>query len=248
MPDFSRFDADDPLNWDADAASEEVVDWPELEAALGPQAPLPQYNWWQAWRLVLSRPFPQTFDTLLQDPSAGLGRANSWLALAGAISSVAPIFLVAVLRNTDTSGLFAAGISAACIAPFGVIGYMVVVLLGMAAVHISARALGGDETFDKAAYALSLSIAPLTVVVSILSVVLGAIMSATVALAVFLSAVAVIAASVYQIVLAAMAVQRVYRIGWGESTIAALAPLLLLYACGCSCLSLVLASGNTSIL
>lgn len=247
MPNDPRIDPDDPLYWDA-SASDAAFEWQALEEALEAERHPATFNWWQAWKLALTRPTLQTFETLLKDPNATLNRANSWLALAGAISSVSPIIAGVLLTAGRSEEIVAAIISASCSAPFGIIAYMIIVLFGMVIVHIAARALGGDSSFDKVAYALTLSVAPLTVVVSVLSLLLAAIMSATLTLATFLGLIATVFAFLYQAVLAVFAVQAVYRIGWGESTVAALAPALVIYACGCSCLSLVLASSETSLL
>lgn len=245
MPD-PRLDADDPLNWDSQVATDDV-DWPELESEITGRNNAPTFTWLMAWRLVLSKPTFSTFHTLLNDPNATLNRANAWLALAGAFSSVSPV-LIATVTDANGTGVLAGFIGALCVAPFGVFGYMVVALLGMMTVHTSASALGGKAPFDKSAYALSLSLAPLTVIVSVIGLVLALIMTTSSSVAIFISFVAGLFAVLYQSILAILAVRTVYQIGWGESTVAALSPLFILYGCGCACLSLALASGNYSVI
>lgn len=250
MTHFDPYDENDPDNWDPNAPPT-PVQWQELYMPFQPIQP--RFSYIEAWSMALLRPSVKTYTRLIADPYANMNRVMTGLAMGGAVATFLLILMPSLARTltsptvqnssrTPTGQLFVSAVGAVCAIPFGTMAYVVLLFFSMFAVHLAANAMGGAAAFTRLAYALSLASVPLTIMVSLSSILLAAITVAQPTVAFSLAFFIGMLALAYYFALSILSIRVVHQVTWPEATMAALAPAFALYACGCSCLGLVLAA------
>jgi len=151
----------------------------ELESPASANAEPGARGMLETWRLALTRPNEVTYQSLAEDPHAGVGRAAAWTAVAALITSLLSLFgqwlyggigrALALMQETapsaDLTAFSSAGLAMVlCLAPFAVVGSVLGQLLYAGALQFIAGAFGGEGTFGKLAYTLAAYGAPLSIV------------------------------------------------------------------------------------
>ncbi len=157
-----------------------------------PEAPIrpPSLPFYEVWNIALRRPTLESYERLLQDPNATLGRAVVWLLVVGAISgllSAASQFVWMQLMGSSAFSQFAGsaqalpqqlapaglGMAAAlvCAIPISAIAVVLGQMLYFGLVHFTASAFGGQGTFSQMMYANTAYYAPITLISSLLSLI-----------------------------------------------------------------------------
>lgn len=127
------------------------------------------YNFFEVWSTALTIQDHEVYANLLDDPKATLGRAFTWIALAGFVNAaVIPVFMLMNPEMGDFSkiGVFMIGM---------LIAMPVMVMIGFAIwagiQNIFAVLLGGTGYYTRTAYALAAFTAPITILTSLLLIV-----------------------------------------------------------------------------
>lgn len=188
-----------------------------------PKAPMeaPSLPFYEVWNIALRRPTLESYERLLQDPKATLGRAVTWLLVVGAVSgllSAASQFVWMQLLGSSAFSQFAGpgqglppqaglpGLSMAaimvCSIPISAIGVVLGQMLYFGLVHFTASAFGGQGTFSQMLYANSAYYAPITLISSLLSLIPCA-------------ACLAVPLAIYALALQFLAVRAATRLGWG---------------------------------
>jgi hypothetical protein len=167
------------------------------------------------WIRAITRPRLDTYEAFLQEePNPTLGKAAAWMAVAAAIGWVISVVLTAVFGAgliqfdiiTLVCGIVAAPIGA-------VIGFVI----GSAILLVAAKLFGGDGTFVHQSYLLAAAYAPMSII-----------STAVVALPV-VGLVLGLAASLYSLWLAVVALQAAHSYSRGRAVLTVLAPTLLVF-------------------
>jgi len=188
-----------------------------------PEAPIqpPSLPFYEVWNIALRRPTLESYERLLQDPNATLGRAVVWLLVVGAISgllSAASQFVWMQLMGSSAFSQFAGaaqalpqqlapaglGMAAAlvCAIPISAIAVVLGQMLYFGLVHFTASAFGGQGTFSQMMYANTAYYAPITLISSLLSLIPCA-------------ACLAVPLGIYAIALQFLAVRAATKLGWG---------------------------------
>lgn len=195
-------------------------------------------SWSKVWFQAITSPRERTYERLVQDPKAGLRRAAIWLSLSSAMAYLIGVFtrlLFTQLNLIPVPGFFgrldpATGTAAIwlllCCFPLAAGLWLTANLAYAAAAQFIAGALGGEGSFPKLTYAISMYTAPLTLafgpilLVPLLNLCLG------------------IPLLFYAMALNLHAIKSVNRFGWGSAILTALimvlliAPVLILLSLG----------------
>lgn len=210
------------------------------------------YSTMQAWRLALLRPSIDTFEKLSKDPTASFNRAISFMSIAGVLGPFLILFaqfaytllfqgideLFVVQDPATGANVLPAGIAVLipyllCLLPIALVAFLVFCVIVILCIQSTARALGGNSPLDRTAYAFAVSAAPITILSTAALVIpaIGILIAALLWL--------------YELLVLAMAMRAVQYLAWGESVVVAISPLLVGFACWCSCFGFLLASGNS---
>jgi hypothetical protein len=181
----------------------------------------PSLPFYEVWNIALRRPTLESYDRLLQDPKATLGRAVTWLLVVGAVSgllSAASQFVWMQLMGSSALSQFVGSGQAlppqlapqglgmvafiACSIPISAIGVVLGSLIYYGLVHFTASAFGGQGTFGQMMYINAAYYAPITLITSVLSLI---------------PCVACLAAplGIYAFALQFLAVRSATKLGWG---------------------------------
>jgi hypothetical protein len=184
--------------------------------------PRTSYSWSETWIKALTQPAVETYESIVNDPQAGVQRALFWVALAALIAYAVSSLLGLVfgspfgylpLLEEDTTDLLATRTTGVgtllCGALGAVVGAVLVLIVIVALVNLVAKALGGSGAFDRLIYAWAAIAAP----VSLISSVLASIP--------FVNCVTPLL-GIYVIVLEVIAVKATHRFGWGSAIAATL--------------------------
>ncbi len=215
------------------------------------------------WQNILFSPSVQTFARYL--PEVDLGRAVLWLVIATLISSLAaglpalirpqgqmremmelfrenlppdiarelPPMMPGMSTRALSLGSLLCGIPAAVI--LGIIGAFISVGL----IHLAARLLQGEGTYNETFFLIAAVSAPFAIVtgaIQLISGLLGLIPVVGAILAIILG-LASLALSIYVLVLNAMAVAAAHRFSLGKGFAAVLLPGIVIFILVCCCLA-----------
>ena len=145
-------------------------------------------SWLNVWTDAITKPSAETFERLTADPNATVGKAYTWLILAGLVGAVGSYL------SGNPFGL----------ALFGALFGVFVLTITTGITQFIAGLLGGEGTFAKLIYAFSAFSTPINLI-------------ATVLLFLPLRSLLTFAILVYSIVLNVMAVRGVNKFSWGKA-------------------------------
>ena len=164
----------------------------------------------------------ETFERLAQAPNAGSDTGFLWVfisTLLGYAFSILAQWALASLLNTNSRETLGASLPLSsypllllCGAPFGAVCAVIGLMISAGITQLIAGMLGGTGTYSKLVYVLAAYLAPLTLVLSILSSI-PVIKCLTFPI------------GIYAIALNVMAIKAVNQFGWGK----ALASSVLIY-------------------
>lgn len=199
----------------------------------------------QVWTKAITKPNRTSYEEIVNDPSASLGKGILWLAIAGFLGGlISGIFGLIFKSNMFTqfsqylgdygtvfersSGGFLSVISSTF---GGMIGGVIGALILTGIVQLVARALGGTGSFDQLFYSYAAFQAPLGLATSVLGAIplIGCISPIL---------------GIYGLVLMVIATQAAHNLDTGKAAIASLAPLIIVFIL-CCCV-FVLIGGITS--
>lgn len=167
------------------------------------------------WIRAITRPWVDTYEAFLQEESnPTLGKAAAWMALAAAIGWVISVVLTAIFGGGLIQFDILTLVCGIVAAPFGaVVGFVI----GSAILLVAARLLGGDGTFVHQSYLLAAAYAPMSIISTIVVAipVVGLVLT--------------LAASLYALWLAAIALQAAHGYSRGRAVLTVLAPTLLVF-------------------
>lgn len=194
----------------------------------------------QVWTKALTQPNRNSYEEIVNDPGASMGKGILWIAIAGFLGGlISGIFGLIFKANMfsqigdffgdygyafqRTTGGFLSVIGSTF---GGMIGGVIGALIITGIVQLVARAMGGTGDFDKLFYAYAAVQAPLGLVTSVL----GAIP--------FLGCIAPLF-SIYGLVLMVIANQAVHDYDMGKAIISTLAPVLIIFLLCCCVIAIV---------
>lgn len=238
----------------------------------GHQQPQGQtFSWFEAWRMALTKPSVQTYQTLYADPKATTDRAFIWLILMSGFISIVSAFSQAILAlgfessgqsflGTDNStsgtatstGLSVGGsliVNLICGVPLFIIFMLLGTIIILGIVHVTARIFGGTGTFDKTLYGYAVIYSPYYLLSGILSLAISIFSFVPILFLIAYCGLLLIGLLVvfYGLYLQTVAIKAAHNIGWGESFISVISPMLISCFCIFACVgSLVLLGASTS--
>ena len=136
-------------------------------------------TWFEAWKLVVTQPYEESFETVLADPQASPNRAYTWVFVAGLIGGVLDVGAQSI-RGSIFNNLFAfnnnnnlnfSPICGVICTPVGAALAVVFLIIAVGLQHLVARAVGGKGLFDDLVYACAAFAAPLSLISSALGLV-----------------------------------------------------------------------------
>ncbi len=217
------------------------------------------FTWFEAWKKAMLNPNVENYRLLLADPRATIDRAFIWLAIvygtSFAISYISSSVFVALFSgatsttNVDLFGelsfqseetgafIISSILLTICLIPFTIVFALVGVSFFSGILHVVARIFGGNATFDKTLYALALIWAPITLISSLSSPFVFASLAFPYLfiISVIATSIASLILSLYSIYLETIAIKAAHNIGWGESFITVISPVLLVFGCCLIC-------------
>jgi hypothetical protein len=194
----------------------------------------------QVWVNALTKPNRASYEEIVNDPGASLGKGILWLAIAGFLGGLAS-GIFGLIFNGGMFSQFSRyfgdygyafertgrGFLSVISSTFGgmIVGVIgALILTGI--VQLVARALGGTGSFDKLFYGYAAFQAPLGLVTSVL----GAIP--------FLGCIAPLLA-IYGLVLMVIATQAAHQLDTGKAAIASLAPVIIVFILCCCVIAVI---------
>ncbi len=194
----------------------------------------------QVWIKALTKPNRVSYEEIVNDPDASLGKGIVWLAIAGFIGGlISSIFGLIFNQNVFTQfsqifgdsgfniGRTGGGFFSVISGTFGgMIGGVIGALIITGIVQLVARALGGTGEFDKLFYGYASFQAPLGLVTSVL----GSIP--------FLGCIAPLL-GIYGLVLMVIATQAAHNLDTGKAAIATLTPVIIVFILCCCVIAIV---------
>ncbi len=232
----------------------------------GQQPQAPSYTWFEAWRMAILQPSLETYQKLLADPKSGSDRGFTWLAIAILISSVISAIAQAIIAaglassgetlfnfsntttTTTTTGTSTGGSLIAnliCGVPLQIVFGLIAIIILVAIVHVAARIFGGQAQFEKTLYGYSLIYSPYYILSGFITLAISPLSFAPIGLIIAYIGLAGIGllVAIYGVYLQTIAIKAAHGIGWGESFIAALSPLLLVCFCFFACVGTIVLAG-----
>ncbi len=137
------------------------------------------------WMTALTVQDEKAFAGLLDDPEMGLGRAFGWIAVASAITALmVPVVLAlnpefqdllstpelrgSAIASNPTAFVVVITVAAILLTPIGAV-FNLAITGGIQ--HLLARAFGGGGTYTRTVYAMAAYAAPMTVLISLASII-----------------------------------------------------------------------------
>ncbi len=198
----------------------------------------PRYAWTDVWTLALTRPVPETYQALLEDPHHQPARSLRWMFLTSLVLAVItynavfnnPAFREQLLNLAAQSGAIVteSDVSQAlllmtlCATPFAAVFNVFIYVTLTLVMHWGARLLKPSLTTDdlqRLLYVVGAVVAPLTVIAALTNILPGV-----------LSLVLSLAVLVFQAYIFVQVLRGVYRLTLQQALIAGLTPTLMLYA------------------
>ncbi|MCS6834876.1 MAG: YIP1 family protein [Anaerolineae bacterium] len=237
MPrDYSDDSSNHPLR---DAEASQLASDLQAEDAPHAYSPKPsqpaRYTWVEVWTAAVNLPKPSTYSTLLDDPQATARRALVWVYLASLIQLIvqlivifsSPGFALALRQSNldaDSTVRLSIFLSVLCVSPFAAFVNVIIFLaLAYAVNWLASRNYNAPSRPQEALYAFGASTAPLTLVLALLGMLVGAL-----PLLALLGQLAVLALQGYQIWLYVVATQAVYGLEVRQAALVAMLPSVAL--------------------
>jgi hypothetical protein len=185
------------------------------------------FSSWQVWKTIFAHPKVESYQTLIDDPKAGIGRGLRWVVLSNLLG-YSLMFLPAVMifgalglgllldRESIALGIGVLVFTGLLI-PLMVFWTVTAGLFYTGVCHLVARLLGGAGPYGKLYYLYAAYLAPFTAIMGVLYLVP------------FLSLVLVPVAW-YSIYIQIVAVKTVHRISWEKSIAVIAVPFLANFA------------------
>lgn len=180
----------------------------------------------EIWLLALTRPREDTYQTIVTDPGASIGRAALWIFITSLISygiAMALQFgqMAAVLNQFEEAGnslgAMAGGGAILLLCGLPLVGGMAVVgaMFYAAILQFVAGALGGTGTFRELFFGTASFTAPMTIITTGLGLIpiVGACLT--------------LPLSLYSLYLNALVLKAVNRYGWGSAIVTLLVPVII---------------------
>jgi Yip1 domain len=203
---------------------------PSIEPSIEPELTEPpaaeQLSWWQVWLKALTHPTIAGYQAIINDPSASLKRALTWLFTVALIVYLViwgvlvwrfmPPFIWGLHRDDRVID----GVILFLWVGVPVLAALLTLMFAIATglTNIVARLLRGQGSYDQLIYATSAYTSPLLLIIPAIAFI------PYVNLLVFLI-------GLYALLLGIVSVRAVHRFGWGRAIVAVLAPLFLAFAC-----------------
>jgi hypothetical protein len=198
----------------------------------------PRYAWTDVWTLALTRPVPETYQALLEDPYHQPARSLRWMFLTSLVLAVItynavfnnPAFRGQLLNVAAQSGAIvtesdvnqALLLMTLCATPFAAVFNVFIYVTLTVVMHWGARLLKPTLTADdlrRLLYVVGAVVAPLTVIAALTNILPGV-----------LSLVLSLAVLVFQAYIFVQVLRGVYGLTLQQALIAGLTPTLILYA------------------
>jgi hypothetical protein len=214
-----------------------------------PKPPARSYAFYDVWMTVLLSTDIESYEQVLNDPEAGLGRAFEWMAYAGLASGlmmpialfINPQFseLMASPEFQDTFGIvggtmFIAGFTLVMLIMFPIIN-IIGLALNAGIQNLLAVLFGGRGYFSRTAYAIAAYLAPMSVIgilVGLIPVVGGCLG---------------LPISIYNFVLNVRALRAAHSLSTGAAIGVLIAPTIILFLLVCLILFGLASTAGTSI-
>ncbi|MEW6403752.1 MAG: Yip1 family protein, partial [Chloroflexota bacterium] len=186
------------------------------------------YGSFDVWATVLTVQDVATYEDILKDPKAGLGRAFAWIAVAGLVSALAAPFMVWL--NPQFSELTSAQSSdmtsflvffTAIMLIVAPISSIISLAISGGIQHLLAMLFGGEGTYTRTIYALAAFSAPMSILISFLAIIPIAGQCLTIPLA------------VYGLILNVRALRAAHSLSTGAAIGVIFAPGILVLLFGC---------------
>lgn len=197
----------------------------------------PRYAWTDVWTMALTRPIPETYQTLLEDPHHQPSRSLRWMFLTGLVLAVItqnaifnnPAFQAQLVEVAAQSGATVSPseisqlllLMTLCATPFAAIFNVMIYVTLTILMHWVARVMNPELTRDdlrRLLYVVGAVVAPLTVISAVVFI-LPAAISALLSLAVL----------VFQTYIFVQVVRGVYNFPIQQALVAGIVPTLALY-------------------
>ncbi|MCB9145636.1 MAG: YIP1 family protein [Anaerolineales bacterium] len=150
-----------------------------------PKPVVKTYSTFDAWMTVMSFSDIKAYEDVLDDPEAGLGRAFTWIAIAGAVNAlvVPALFLTnpqygEVLQMPEFRQLSQSYNMSALLVLVTVIMLLVAPISSVVGLvltgglqNLLARMFGGTGNFSRTVYAIAAYLAPTTIAISLLTMI-----------------------------------------------------------------------------
>jgi hypothetical protein len=196
----------------------------------------------QTWIAAVTKPSPETYTKIANDPSASPGKAYLWVFLAGLLVSLVTAIIqsTTIQQTLEQSGLgvnVGSGtilITLVCGIPVLAALYVVIFAVWIALIQLVARMFGGQGNYNQLLYASSAIYVPVAAVSSVINLLY------LIPVVGFCFAILAFALSIYSLVLSVMAVKGVNAFGWGAAIGAAILPGLVIFLIVFCCVALSL--------
>lgn len=194
----------------------------------------------QVWIQALTKPNRTSYEGIVNDPGASLGKGILWLAIAGFLGG----FISGIFGLIFKGGMFSqisqtfgdygyafertsSGFLSVIGSTFGgMVGGVIGALILTGIVQLVARAMGGTGSFDQLFYGYAAFQAPLGLVTSVL----GSIP--------FIGCISPLL-GIYGLVLMVIATQAAHQLDTGKAAIASLAPVIIVFILCCCVVAII---------
>ena len=132
-------------------------------------------TWFEVWKLVITEPKVESFETVLADPQASANRAYTWIFVTGLIGGVLNIgaqsvwggtFSNIINTNNSNNSFNVSPICGVICVPVWAALAVVFLIITVGIQHLVARALGGKGILDDLIYAYAAFAAPMALISS----------------------------------------------------------------------------------
>jgi hypothetical protein len=222
--------------WEEDNAS--FVDTSMLSK---PRTAATSYTFFDAWVKVMTTMDIESYESVLDDPEAGAGRAFEWVAYTGILSGL--MFPLSLVANPQFSELTNMSEFKSLLGNMGSTSILLILALAMALLmpifsvmslaigggiqNFLAVSFGGNGHYGRTVYALAAYLAPVTLLVALLGIIpfVGQCLTSLI--------------SIYSFILSVRALRAAHSISIGQALGVIFAPTIVLMIFGCVIVLLV---------